>query len=91
MFNGVQNMLLPLVLFGKVKDLKSVILLENRVYINPFQPAVHFEYKPIQKQSSDVFCKKAALKNFTIFTGKHLCWSLFLIKLQAFTSATLLK
>ena len=23
------------------------------------------------------------LKNFIIFTGKHLCWSLFLIKLQA--------
>ena len=23
-------------------------------------------------------------KNFTILTGKHLCWSLFLIKLQAF-------
>ena len=28
--------------------------------------------------------KKAVLKNFTIFTGKHLCWSLFLIKLPAF-------
>ena len=37
-----------------------------------------------QKQPPDVFCKKAALKNFAIFTGKHLCWSLFLIKLQAF-------
>ena len=24
--------------------------------------------------------KKAALKNFAIFTGKHLCWSLFLLK-----------
>ena len=24
-----------------------------------------------------------ALKDFVIFTGKHLCWSLFLIKLQA--------
>ena len=23
------------------------------------------------------------LKNFVIFTGKHLCWGLFLIKLQA--------
>ena len=23
------------------------------------------------------------IKNFVIFTGKHLCWSLFLIKLQA--------
>ena len=28
--------------------------------------------------------KKAALKNSAIFTGKDLCWNLFLIKLQAF-------
>ena len=27
--------------------------------------------------------EKAALKNFAIFTGKHLYWSLFLTKLQA--------
>ena len=25
------------------------------------------------------------LKNFSIFTGKHMCWILFLIKLQAWT------
>ena len=31
------------------------------------------------------------LKNFAIFTGKHLRWSLFLIMLQAFRPATLLK
>ena len=28
--------------------------------------------------------EKAVLKNFVMFTGKHLCWSLFLTKLQAF-------
>ena len=27
--------------------------------------------------------EKGFLKNFAIFTGKHLCWSLILIKLQA--------
>ena len=32
---------------------------------------------------SEVFYKKAVLKNFTKFTGKHLCWSLFLKMLQA--------
>ena len=32
---------------------------------------------------SQVFQKIGALKNFGIFTGKHLCWSLILIKLQA--------
>ena len=31
------------------------------------------------------------LKNFTIFTRKHLCSSLFLIKLQVFRSETLSK
>ena len=31
------------------------------------------------------------LKNFPNFTGKHLCWSLFLIKLQALKPATPLK
>ena len=36
-----------------------------------------------QNQPPEVFCKKGVLKNFANFTGKHLCWSLFLIKLQA--------
>ena len=32
-----------------------------------------------QKQSTEVFYKKRFLKNFAIFTGKHLCWSFSLI------------
>ena len=36
-----------------------------------------------KKQPPGMFYKKAVLKNFAIFTKKHLCWSLFLIKLQA--------
>ena len=35
--------------------------------------------------------KISGLKNFANLTGKHLCWSLFLIKLQVFRPATLLK
>ena len=35
--------------------------------------------------------KKAVLKNLAIFTGKHPCWNVFLIKLQNFRTATLLK
>ena len=31
---------------------------------------------------SQMFFKIGVLKNFVNFTGKHLCWSLFLIKLQ---------
>ena len=39
-----------------------------------------------QNQPPEVFCKKTAN-----FAGKHLCWSLFLIKLRARGPATLLK
>ena len=38
-----------------------------------------------------MFFKIGVLKNFTIFTGKHLRWSYFLIKLQARRSAILLQ
>ena len=31
---------------------------------------------------SEVFCKKGVLRNFGKFTGKHLCQSLFLVKLH---------
>ena len=40
---------------------------------------------------SQMFFKISVLKRFANFTGKHLCWSLFLIKLQALRPATLLK
>ena len=38
----------------------------------------------LEKQSSEMLCKKGALKNVANFTGKHLCWSLFSIKLRDF-------
>ena len=44
-----------------------------------------------KNQPTELFYKNAALKNFSIFAEKHLCWGLFLIKLQVFRSATLLK
>ena len=33
----------------------------------------------------EVFCKKGVLKKFIKFTRKHLCWSIFLIKLRPAT------
>ena len=36
-----------------------------------------------QRQPPEVLYKKAVLKNFAKFIGKHLCWSLFLLKVQA--------
>ena len=38
-----------------------------------------------------MYFRISALKDFAIFTGKHLCWSLFLINMQAWRPATLLK
>ena len=42
-----------------------------------------------QKQPPVAFYKKVVLKNFAIFTGKHLRWGFFLTKLQAFRLPTL--
>ena len=36
----------------------------------------------------DVFCKKSVLKNFTKFTGKHLCQSLFFNKVAGLRPET---
>ena len=45
-----------------------------------------------ETRSSHQRCSiKAVLENFAIFTRKDLCWSLFLVKLQAFSPAILLK
>ena len=40
---------------------------------------------------SQIFIKISVLKNFAIFTGKHLCWSPFSRKLQILKPACLLK
>ena len=36
-----------------------------------------------------MFFKTGVIRNFVIFTGKHLCWSIFLIKLRTLRPATL--
>ena len=46
----------------------------------------------MHKQPQEKFCKKAVLKSFAIFTGKHLCLSLFLIQnIAKFFRAPILK
>ena len=74
-----------------------------RCYINLCQPSVAFSIEishlfnmkcntGLSRSSrSQMFFKIDLLKNFAIFVGKLLCWSLFLIKLQALKPATLLK
>ena len=41
------------------------------------------QFKKEKGSRPEVFCKKGILRNFAKFTGKHLCQSLLLIKLQA--------
>ena len=43
------------------------------------------------RSNHKVFVKIGVPRNFTIFIGKHLCWSLLLIKLQSIKPATLRK
>ena len=50
-----------------------------------------FLFYEAQKQPPKMFYKKAVLKKFAIFTGKHLCWSLFFYKIAGLGRATLLK
>ena len=48
------------------------------IYINySVMPIMNYHF---QKQPPEVFCKKGVLRNFTIFTGKHLCLRLFFNK-----------
>ena len=54
-----------------------------------FRKRFHYNYLEVPIGRCSI--KRAVLKNFATFTGKQLCWSLFLIKLQALRSATLLK
>ena len=69
----------------------------EKKFTNNFSPhsgrLAYFEQIQIyfQKQPFADNLQNRCLKNFALFTGKHLYWSLFLITLQAFNSATLLK
>ena len=44
-----------------------------------------------QKQPPELFYVKSVLRNFTKFTGKHLCQSVFFNKVAGFTPVTLIK
>ena len=68
-------------------DLKrcyTVSLNDKDVY-KEFAPNKFLEntFQKFRSSHSQLFFKIGALKNFAILTGKHLCWSLVLIKLPA--------
>ena len=56
------------------------------IYLCEYVLSFYFFCFRKDKSSSHWRCsvKKGVLKNCADFTGKHLCWSLFLIKLQVF-------
>ena len=43
----------------------------------------------LKQQAPEVFCKKRRLKNCAVFTGKNLCWSLFLVSFKVASLQTL--
>ena len=73
------------------KEIVSLCLCHT-IFIN-FKVTCHKLKKCLNSRSSHLSCsiEKAVLKNFAIFTGKHLCWSLSLIDLRASRPATFLK
>ena len=57
----------------------------------PLRRNINSKSQEWEKQLFADLIKISVLKNFAIITGKHLCWSLFLRKLQVLKPATLLK
>ena len=78
-----RNVLISFVFQKTYQCLYQVTLSDNWFHslLDPPPETYH-----IQKQPLELFCKKTVLKSFAIFTGKHLCWILLLIKLKACNS-----
>ena len=58
---------------------------------NSLMKELIYSFSVIRTSHRRCSIKKLLLKNFAVFRGKHLCQRIFLIKLQAFRYATLLK
>ena len=59
--------------------------------LEPLSPCNSEPLKQSKSSLSQMFFKIVSLKSFAIFAGKHLCWGLFLIKLQTFRPSTFKK
>ena len=78
-------------LFEKLKGNYSLKSKTQPVRVIRKDRCMLIEAAPARSSRSKILFKIGVLKNFAIFTGKHPCWSLFKIKLQAWKPATLLK
>ena len=65
--------------------------IELRAETSPEEEILTVRRRNGRSSCSQIFIKISALKNFAIFTGKHLCRSLFLKRLQVLKPASLLK
>ena len=54
----------------------------NAVDLKPLGPCDSEPLKKLKSICLQMFFKTVSIKSFAIFTGKNLCWGLFLIKLQ---------
>ena len=52
---------------------------------------LQFAFQKYRSSHSQMYFRIGALKDFTMFPEKHLCWSLLLINIQASTPVTLLR
>ena len=86
-FNHDSSKQSPLMFINKINETYHPPYFFNNIKVNSNPISKVFWF---QKQPPEVIYK-AVLKNFAIFTGKHLFWSLFLIRFQPFRPATLLK
>ena len=67
------------------------LLPSYNLYLKPLGPCNSEPLKKSKSSRSHIFFEKSSITNFAIFTRKHQCWSVFLIKLQAFRPAAFLK
>ena len=73
------------------KFLRTPFITEHTVFYNDQFCLNLVLLSKLRKQPLEVFCKKAVLRNFTKFTGKHLHQSLFFNKVAGLSPAALLK
>ena len=73
---------MSLISCGQVQLSTNVIMTLRSQFEGGCYPllAVYFQKYMKQKQPPEVFCEKVVFKNFAMFTGKHLCQSLFFNK-----------
>ena len=68
--------------------LSIMIIISIKQHLTNISSSIH---EKVRNSRPEVFYKKGVLRNFTKFTGKHLCQSLFFNKVAVLRPAALLK